>query len=133
MCGIWALLSTIKIHEFGKYYDAFMKIKSRGPEYSSFDLINPFTLLGFHRLAIMDLSANGHQPFHHVREDGSCVYCICNGEIYGHQELREKYGIITTSHSDCEVIIPLYEKLGVDEMIRLLGSEFCFVILDISS
>jgi len=132
MCGIWALLSQISISTYGKYYDSFMKIKHRGPEYSSFDLINPYVLLGFHRLAIMDLSADGHQPFHHVREDGSCIYCICNGEIYDHMNLRKEYNIITKSHSDCEVIIPLYEKLGVDKMIRLLGSEFCFVIFDIS-
>ncbi len=132
MCGIWALLQQIPIKNFGELYTAFMKIKHRGPDYSSFDLICDNLLLGFHRLAIMDLSAEGNQPFHHVREDGSCVYCICNGEIYDYEELKKEYGIVTKSHSDCEVIIPLYEKLGVDGMIRLLGSEFAFVIVDIA-
>lgn len=131
MCGIWALLSRTKLEGLGKLFEAFMKIKNRGPEYSSFDLVNDRSLLGFHRLAIMDLSAEGNQPFHHVRPDGSCVYCICNGEIYDYKKLKLKYNIETKSSSDCEVIIPLYEKLGVDGMIRLLGSEFCFVILDI--
>lgn len=134
MCGIWALLSTLNIphHQLGKLYSSFMKIKHRGPDYSSFDLIKDNLLLGFHRLAIMDLTAEGNQPFHYVREDGSCVYCICNGEIYDHGKLKDEFGIITKSHSDCEIIIPLYEKLGVDGMIKRLGSEFAFVIVDIS-
>lgn len=135
MCGIWALLSTLKIsqiHDLGKLYAAFMKIKHRGPDYSSFDLIKDNLLLGFHRLAIMDLTAEGNQPFHYVRDDGSCVYCICNGEIYDYEKIKKEYGIITKSHSDCEVIIPLYEKVGVEGMIRLLGSEFAFIIADIS-
>lgn len=132
MCGIWALLSQLQITGFGKNYDAFMRMKHRGPEYSSFDLINPKFLLGFHRLSIMDLSADGNQPFHYVRDDGSCIYCVCNGEIYDQQILRKEYNITTKSHSDCEIIIPLYEKLGIEKMIRLLGSEFFFILLDIS-
>lgn len=88
MCGIWALLSKKKIERFGQLYDAFMQIKNRGPEFSSFDLINPFTLLGFHRLAIMDITAEGNQPFKKVRSDGSCVYCVCNGEIYEHEKIK---------------------------------------------
>lgn len=134
MCGIWALLSKsgIKSEDFGKLYTSFMKIKHRGPDYSSFDLVTSNALLGFHRLAIMDLTADGNQPFHHVRPDGSCVYCICNGEIYDYKKIKEEYNITTKSHSDCEVIIPLYEKVGVDKMVRLLGSEFVFIIIDIN-
>lgn len=132
MCGIWALIQQTSIKNYGELYASFMKIKHRGPDYSSFDLIDNNLLLGFHRLAIMDLTAEGNQPFHYVRDDGSCVYCICNGEIYEYERLKKEYGIVTKSHSDCEVIIPLYEKLGVEGMIKLLGSEFAFILVDIS-
>jgi asparagine synthase (glutamine-hydrolysing) len=132
MCGIWGMIQT-GILDYGTLYDAFMKLRGRGPEFSDFKLINDTTLLGFHRLPIMDLSADGNQPFFHVREDGSCVYCVCNGEIYGYEKIKKDYGITTKSHSDCEIIIPLYEKIGVDKMIRLLGSEFAFIILDIDT
>lgn len=132
MCGIWALLGQLQISDFGEWYTAFMKIKHRGPEYSSFDLIHTNALLGFHRLAIMDLSAEGNQPFHYVRDDGSCVYCICNGEIYDFNQLKKKYDIVTKSQSDCEVIIPLYEKFGPEKTFKLLGSEFACIIFDIS-
>ena len=66
MCGIWALLQQTPIKDFGKLYNAFMQVKHRGPDYSSFDLIGDNILLGFHRLAIMDLSIEGNQPFHYV-------------------------------------------------------------------
>jgi len=131
MCGIWAYLSKSKIIEFGHLYTAFMKLKHRGPDYSSFDLVNANVLIGFHRLAIMDLTAEGNQPFHFVRPDGSCVYAIANGEIYNDAALKHIYGIKTTSKSDCEVIIPLYEKFGPGALVKLLGSEFAFVIIDI--
>lgn len=132
MCGIWALLSQTKITNHSKFYDAFMKIKHRGPDCSSFNLINNYIIAGFHRLAIMDTSAGGNQPFTYVRPDGSCVYCICNGEIYDYEELKLTYDIKTKSQSDCEIIIPLYEKLGIQKMITLLGSEFVFIIFDIA-
>ena len=132
MCGIWALLSKKDITDFGVLYEAFMTIKNRGPEYSSFDLVNARTLIGFHRLAIMDMTAEGNQPFKYVRKDGSCVYCICNGEIYDFEFLKQEYGISTKSHSDCEVIIPLYEKIGFEKMMPLLGSEFACMVVDIS-
>ena len=133
MCGIWAYLSKSQIKKFGALYDAFMQIKKRGPEYSSFDLVNPNSILGFHRLAIMDPTADGNQPFKFVRPDKSYVYCICNGEIYDYQKLKYTYNIQTKSNSDCEILIPLYEKLGVEKMIPLLGSEFAFIIFDVDA
>ena len=39
--------------------------------------------LGFHRLAIMGLNANGMQPF---RLDGDM--CVCNGELYGFRPIK---------------------------------------------
>ena len=131
MCGIWAYLSKSQIKKFGALYDSFMQIKKRGPEYSSFDLINPNSMLGFHRLAIMDPTADGNQPFKLVRPDKSYVYCVCNGEIYDYQKLKNMYNIQTKSNSDCEILIPLYEKLGVEKMMQLLGSEFAFIIVDV--
>jgi asparagine synthase (glutamine-hydrolysing) len=138
MCGIWALISKLALVNdirFEKTWHNFMKIKNRGPEYSSLDLIDPHILLGFHRLAIQDITVKGNQPFHFVRDDGSCVYCVCNGEIYNHKEIKDKYNIETESNSDCEVIIPLYEKLkdeknGINKLCNLLGSEFAFILID---
>ena len=63
--------------------------------------------LGFERLAIMGLTEEGMQPF-------SCKNnkVVCNGEIYGFRkikkELEKEYEF--KSDSDCEILLPLYEK-----------------------
>lgn len=66
------------------------------------------------------------QPF---SLDGSC--CVCNGEIYGFDklkdELKNKYTF--KSDSDCEILLPLYKEHGVD-MFPMLDAEFALIIYD---
>jgi|694.fasta_scaffold22822_9 asparagine synthase (glutamine-hydrolysing) len=130
MCGIWAFISNKKITEFGECYNAFMKIKNRGPDYSSFDLIHPQIALGFHRLAIIDLTIEGNQPFHLTKEN-KYLYSVTNGEIYNYPVLKKEYNIRTRSLSDCEVILPLYTSVGIEKMCNLLGSEFATIIVEV--
>ena len=120
MCGIFCYLgkslSTIKLQ------DNFSRIENRGPDYSILQTINNVTL-GFHRLSINDLSESGHQPFVYNEN-----YLICNGEIYNHKNLKEKYNIETKSNSDCEVIIHMYEKFGFEETCKQLDGVFALII-----
>lgn len=102
-----------------------MRMRQRGPECSTFTVIGDSAMIGFHRLAIMDPSPGGNQPF---TDAGG--YCICNGEIYGYEQIKQEYNIVTHGHSDCEIILPLYRKVGIDKMVHILGSEFAFLILD---
>jgi asparagine synthase (glutamine-hydrolysing) len=90
----------------------FEQVKPRGPDHSIIHL-NASSIIGFHRLAINDLSSKGEQPF--------CVFTptykytvIANGEIYNHEQLRKEYGLEVDSGSDCAVILPLFIKLGED-------------------
>ena len=110
------------LDEFQKGFD---KTISRGPDDSRIvDTGNG--LLGFHRLAIMGLTASGMQPF---SLGGS--YVVCNGEIFGFERLRESLSDRYTfqSDSDCEVLLPLYETYGT-EMFRILDAEFACIIYD---
>lgn len=84
--------------------------------------------LGFRRLSLIDLET-GNQPL--LNEDGS-VAVVCNGEIYNYLELRnelERAGHRFRTKSDCEVIVHLYEDLGVDCLPRLHGM-FALAIAD---
>jgi len=70
--------------------------------------------LGHKRLSIIDLSPAGRQPM--STEDES-VWITYNGEIYNFREIRrelEQKGHRFKSNSDTEVILRLYEALGIE-------------------
>lgn len=67
--------------------------------------------MGFHRLAIMGLTAEGMQPFARGKD-----FVVCNGEVYGFRPLKrslEEKGYRFSSDSDCEILLPLYREYGV--------------------
>jgi asparagine synthase (glutamine-hydrolysing) len=86
--------------------------------------------LGSRRLAILDLSPDGHMP---MCNEARTVWITYNGEIYNFAELRhelESKGHRFASHTDTEVIIHLYEEEGPDCVKRLNGM-FAFAICDL--
>jgi asparagine synthase (glutamine-hydrolysing) len=85
--------------------------------------------LGFRRLAILDVSAEGNQPMGSA--DGRYTL-IFNGEIYNFIELRselERQGEVFRSHSDTEVLLYLYAKYGIQCLDKLNGM-FAFGLYD---
>ena len=97
------------------------RIRHRGPDWSGI-YSDEKAILAHERLAIVD-PASGKQPLY--SEDKKLILAA-NGEIYNHQELRKqfegKYNFQT--ESDCEVILALYQKKGVnfiDEMNGIFG------------
>lgn len=129
MCGIWALLTKESL--FNKnilnYYESFMKIQNRGPDYSDFRLLNLKTIIGFHRLAMVDVTDRGNQPFE-LESDNYKYHLICNGEIYNYLELIHTHKLNIKSGSDCEVILHLYIKYGLEKAIELLKGVFSLII-----
>lgn len=137
MCGIWAYIlkhrGELSDELKSRLYTAFTKIKHRGPDRSDFiefDLLVPF-FLGFHRLAIMDKSVNGDQPFVCTWKDHT-IYTLCNGELYNYRHLKQKYQLDMHSTCDCEVIPLIYRTHGMETLMNeVKGGEFAFIILDI--
>lgn len=111
MCGIWAFIELVKrdkSFDISTLYKDFMAIKPRGPDMSSFQIIKN-TAIGFHRLAIMDLTFHANQPY--IMEDGDrTIIFICNGEIYNFRDLIREENLIVPNNSDCMTIPKLYIK-----------------------
>ncbi len=90
--------------------------------------------LGSRRLAILDLSTDGHMPM--SNEDGS-VWITFNGEIYNFADLRrdlEGKGHRFRSHTDTETIVHLYEEYGPDrfkDCLNRLNGMFALAICDL--
>ena len=126
MCGIFAVLSS-DIKENGEFEKQnFHKGKNRGPESSVFKKVNDNILFGFHRLAINGYTnPSSEQPI----ELEDCVL-ICNGEIYNWKDLHRSLNIPTKTGSDCEIIIHLYKKFGIEYTVNMLDGVFAFLLLD---
>ncbi len=99
----------------------------RGPDQSG-TYLNDAVALGHRRLSIIGID-NGRQPI--TNEDGSVVI-IFNGEIYNYLELRQRLiggGHRFVTNTDTEVIVHLYEELGVEAFTELNGM-FAIAIWD---
>lgn len=101
------------------------KVRHRGPDWSGIFSCDK-AILAHERLAIVD-PTSGKQPL--KSSDGKLVLTV-NGEIYNHQELHKQtpdYEFQT--HSDCEIILALYQKKGI-HFLEDLNGIYAFALYD---
>lgn len=142
MCGISFLITEKPIDDVE--FEASMNIQHRGPDYTNFTIMKLgdsglYMSMIFHRLSIVDNSVNGAQPFVVKIDDNNDIFCICNAEIFNHEQLKEALRpntppITYKSSSDCEVIPYMYKYAtfqGNYEYFfrQLKNNEFAFVIV----
>ena len=139
MCGIWTyieLLNNISLTTINNAYSSFINMKNRGPDISIFQVIKNNIIIGFHRLAIMDLTFHANQPFI-IEDNQRTIVFICNGEIYNFKELIEKHKLPITNNSDCMTIPQLYIKYKKESNTEFnnlfltdIQGEFAFILLE---
>jgi len=131
MCGIAGVLSqggTGAAVDRGLLLRMSRALAHRGPDAAGIYLRGRIGLV-HRRLSILDLSPAGHQP---MANDDDSLLIVFNGEIYNFRELRsdlERDGCKFRSHTDTEVLLRLYERLGPACLERLRGM-FAFAVWD---
>ncbi len=100
-------------------------LRHRGPDWSGV-YADDHAVLAHERLSIVDVE-HGAQPLTNQSED---IVLAVNGEIYNHKALAQDFPEFPfKTSSDCEIIIPLYERHKADFLNQLSGI-FAFVLYD---
>ncbi len=140
MCGICGVISADPRPVEPAVRAMMRAMVHRGPDDEGFEVLSlggseasgPVAGLGFRRLAILDLSAAGHQPMFNQRT-GDCL--IFNGEIYNFRQLRTELqmaGVVFRSTSDTEVLLQALCTWGEAAVEKLQGM-FAFAFYHASS
>ncbi len=124
MCGIAGIITP----NARNYQENLQKmtdaIAHRGPDAQGHEFYDS-AAMGHRRLSIVDLSETGKQPmFSNTKNE--CI--VFNGEIYGYQPLKKKYGDYPyRGSSDTEVILAMYQNKGKN-LLKELPGMFSFAI-----
>ncbi|MFD0964748.1 asparagine synthase B [Pseudofulvibacter geojedonensis] len=128
MCGIvCAFSSNQEVNSLrSQVLKMSKKLRHRGPDWSGI-YQNENAILAHERLAIVN-PTSGKQPLYSPDQR---YVLAANGEIYNHQELRKQLnnGYQFQTQSDCEVILALYQKKGIDFIDEMNGI-FGFALYD---
>ena len=117
MCGIAGIMMKAGLPVDRAALDRLrLALGHRGPDGEG-EYLRPGLGLVHTRLAIVDL-ATGDQPLF----DPAGVAVIANAEMYNSPELRAEYPDFPyRTQSDCEVVLPLYQRFGTGFASRLRG------------
>ena len=132
MCGIVGIWGGLP-HKQALIEDACRRIRHRGPDSDGYWQDERAGLsLGHVRLAILDVSAAGHQPMASADER---LILVLNGEIYNHLALRaslEKEGRAPAwrGHSDTETVLAAILAWGVQKTLQLATGMFAMALWD---
>ncbi len=128
MCGIVGVFDLKVNHTELKTTVLKMskKVRHRGPDWSGIFCCEK-AIMAHERLSIVDPQSGG-QPLY--SSDRNLILAV-NGEIYNHQEIRKRYESTYEfqTHSDCEVILPLYREKG-PEFLEEMNGIFAFALYD---
>lgn len=135
MCGLTGFFDTAQqmpIHEMVSVIQNMGDtLAHRGPDDRGIwtDAENGIAL-GHRRLAILDLSPEGHQPM--LSADGRYVIAF-NGEIYNFLELRnqlQRLGYNFRGYSDTEIMLASFSEWGVERSLKHFNGMFAFALWD---
>lgn len=135
MCGIAGLYDLGGARSAEELVNLIGKMTAqiihRGPDDDGLYLeVKSSLILGHRRLAIIDLSPEGHQPMRSASERYIIAF---NGEIYNFQALARELrhlGHYFRGHSDTEVLLTAIEQWGLIEALQRANGMFALALWD---
>lgn len=128
MCGICGIIDFDRPTSIREIEAMCGALAHRGPDGQKI-FYDDHVALGHRRLAIIDLSNDGIQPF---ERDGGALQLIHNGEIYNYLELRtelEQKGHSFHTATDTEVLLAGYQEWGT-RCVEHFNGMWAFAIWD---
>lgn len=133
MCGISGIVSLNETDALSRLISKMnMSVKHRGPDDEGIFIYKNRLALGHRRLAILDLSREGHQPMSLEQKENKYTI-VYNGEIYNYIELRkslQEKGYTFRSNTDTEVILAAYSHWG-SKCVEKFNGMWAFCIHDL--
>lgn len=132
MCGITGYFTASGAPELGagSLAAAVAALRRRGPDDEGVWSARGEVGLGHTRLAIIDLSAHGHQPM--LSRDGRLVM-VFNGEVYNFASIRDELkgkGHSFSGTGDSEVILAAFAQWGVRDAVKRFVGMFAIALWD---
>jgi asparagine synthase (glutamine-hydrolysing) len=128
MCGFLGEFSFKNtITQANRFNKLLSLSKHRGPDVTKTQQGNYYQL-GFNRLALLDLSEAGEQP---KKSPSGRFHLVYNGEVYNYKELADKFHLENLrSTSDTEVILHLFDAIGIVDTLKELNGMFAIAVVD---
>lgn len=123
MCGIILSQSSSALENQAFVTKGLDLLVHRGQDQRSIIAVDKDLVLGHRRLTITGTD-QGQQPLSQGK-----VWAMSNGEFYDYKTIAQKEKIKPVD-SDASILIPLYKKYGIENMLNQLNGEFVFVIVD---
>lgn len=129
MCGIYVMIAAADASSENMDEQVFEEVggllEHRGPDALGVTHLGRITMLHT-RLAI-----TGNDEAQPIVSADKQVHLVINGEIFNWKELEQEFGY-KCIQSDCEIVIPLYEKYKMDvkKIFEHLEGQYSFVLYD---
>jgi len=128
MCGIFTAVYKNKDKLNLPFCKSSLEgLKKRGPDWSFQKIIEKI----FFGQTVLSMSGKKKKNILNHVSNSKRFLLLFNGEIYNYRELNDKYSLnLNKNFNDTKVLVNLFDKMNIQQVIRELDGMFAFVLYD---